>query len=576
MAVSKILDASGNPIQIKELAGEPQTARVAALYSEFADHPTRGLTPAKLARLYEDAEQGDLTAQAQLAEDMEEKDAHLYAELSKRRLAWLTVDWNLVPPLDATPAEKKATAELEALMRDALDIDALLQDLAGALLPGYACVELSWAQTDNRWLPTPYARPADWFTVLPEARDVLRLRTQTPGGEALRPWGWITHLHPAKSGYVTRAGLVRMLGWPFIFRNLTARDLAEFLEIYGLPLRLGRYPNGASSEEKSTLMQAVVNIGHAAAGILPEGMSIEFQEAAKGAADPFMGMIAWAEASISKAILGGTLTSQVDGKGSYAAAQTHNEVRGDILKADLRLVARSLTRDLVVPLARLNTSLTRMPSFEFDLSENEDITALADALPKLVDAGVQIPARWVHEKLAIPEAQNNEPVLARPAPPSQLTPPSQPSPMKGEGASSTTKPAAATNSPAPSWGGVGVGGANSNHVTGCQCSGCTGVAALAATTGQTTPDPIQPAQQIAARLTAEAQPVMADWLAQIEAMLESASSLDEFKAMLLAAFDQLPTDKMGAVMSDAIIAASAAGRFDVAQTGDNQSGNNQA
>ncbi|MBD3816976.1 MAG: DUF935 family protein, partial [Halothiobacillus sp.] len=116
--------------------------------------------------------------------------------------------------------------------------------------------------------------------------------------------------------------------------------------------------------------------------------------------------------------------------------------------------------------------------------------------------------------------------------------------------------------------------ASVDHTTGCQCDGCTGVAALAASSGQ--PDTIQPALQIAARLSAEAQPVMADWLAQIEVMLESASSLDEFKAMLLAAFDQLDTDKMGAVMSDAIIAASAAGRFDVAQTGDNQSGNNQA
>lgn len=549
MALSKILDASGNPIQIKELAGEPQTARVAALYSEFSDHPTRGLTPAKLARLYEDAEQGDLTAQAQLAEDMEEKDAHLFAELSKRRLAWLTVDWALTPPMDATPAEKKATAELEAMMRDALDMDALLQDLAGAILPGYACVELAWQQVDGQWLPTPYARPADWFTVLPEARDVLRLRTAAPGGEALRPWGWITHLHPAKSGYITRAGLVRILGWPFIFRNLTARDLAEFLEIYGLPLRLGRYPAGASPEEKSTLMQAVVSIGHNAAGILPEGMSVEFQEAAKGASDPFMAMIAWAEASISKAILGGTLTSQVDGKGSYAAAQTHNEVRGDILKADLRLVARSLTRDLVAPLARLNTSLARMPSFEFDLSENEDITALADALPKLVGAGVQIPARWVHEKLAIPEPQNNEPVLALP--------------------SSAAAPAALSSIASLALHGRGAGGEGVyQHVSGCQCSGCTGVAALA--TGQPTPDPIGPAQQIAARLNAEAQPVMADWLAQVEAMLEAAGSLDEFKAMLLAAFDQLPTDKMGAVMSDALIAASAAGRFDVAQTGDHQ------
>ncbi len=449
---SRILGPDGQPIPInklsKQLASEPQTARLAGLHSEYQDHPTRGLTPARLARLYEDAEQGDLTAQGRLAEDMEEKDAHLFAELSKRRQALLTVDWMLVPPADASASEKADCAALESILRDEMDLDQLIIDLAEGILPGYSCIELEWAQSEGQWRFEPHSRPADWFTVQAEDRNTLRLRNNQPGGEALRPWGWIVHKHPAKSGYLTRAGLVRVLGWPFLFRNLTARDLAEFLEIYGLPLRLGRYPNGATPEEKSTLMQAVVNIGHAAAGILPEGMSVEFQQAATGAADPFMAMMTWAEASISKAILGGTLTSQVDGKGSYAAAQTHNEVRGDILRADLRLIARTLTRDLVTPLARLNTRLQRLPSFRFDTAEAEDMTAIANALPNLVDAGVRIPARWVHDKLRIPEPEGDEPVLARPA--------SQPA---------TPNVADATRRVAP-------------HVTGCQCDGCLGLAVL--------------------------------------------------------------------------------------------------
>lgn len=430
---SRILGPDGQPIKLKQLASEPQTAKLSALRSEFQDHPTRGLTPAKLARLYEDAEQGDLTAQARLAEDMEEKDAHLYAELSKRRQAMLTADWNLVPPTDASAAEKADCAALEAILRDELDLDQLIIDLAEGILPGYSCIELEWEQTEGQWRLTPHSRPADWFTVAVDDRDTLRLRNNQPGGEALRPWGWITHKHPAKSGYLTRAGLVRVLGWPFLFRNLTARDLAEFLEIYGLPLRLGRYPNGATAEEKSTLMQAVVNIGHAAAGILPEGMSVEFQQAATGAADPFMAMMQWAEQSISKAILGGTLTSQVDGKGSYAAAQTHNEVRGDILKADLRLIARTLTRDLVTPLARLNTKLLRVPTFRFDTAEAEDMTAIAQALPGLVDAGVRIPERWVHDKLRIPQPEGDEPVLSRPVAQGAALKAAPPSPLMGEG-----------------------------------------------------------------------------------------------------------------------------------------------
>src|SRR5699024_4350103 len=124
-------------------------------------------------------------------------------------------------------------------------------------------------------------------------------------------------------------------------------------------------------QEKATLMRAVVNIGHAAAGIIPQGMELEFQEAAQGAGDPFMLMMRWAEASMSKAILGATLTSQTSdsGGGAFALGQVHNEVRHDILVSDARQLARSLTRQLVEPLVRLNTRLRRMPTWVFDTRE---------------------------------------------------------------------------------------------------------------------------------------------------------------------------------------------------------------
>ncbi|MCO7025451.1 DUF935 family protein, partial [Vibrio paracholerae] len=95
------------------------------------------------------------------------------------------------------------------------------------------------------------------------------------------------------SGYLSRRGLVRVLAWPFLFKNYSVRDLAEFLEIYGLPIRLGKYPEGATEKEKATLLRAVMSIGHNAGGIIPKGMDIDFQNAADGQSDPFMAMISW-------------------------------------------------------------------------------------------------------------------------------------------------------------------------------------------------------------------------------------------------------------------------------------------
>lgn len=411
-----ILDHRGLPMPHESRKGptqDPQTSRVGYLYREFAEHPSRGLTPAKLSRILEDAEQGRLEEQARLAEDMEEKDAHLFAELSKRRRAILGLNWNLRPPEDATADEKAWTGRIEALIR-ALDWEEIVYDASAAILYGYACLEYDWERSEGQWrLNSADYRQPDWFMTPAHDRNNLVLRTPDGRGEQLQQFGWLVHLHKAKSGYVARGGLARILAWPYLFRNYSARDLAEFLEIHGLPLRLGKYPAGATDSEKSTLMKAVVNIGHAAAGIIPQGMQIDFQEAAKGSSDPFMAMMRWAESSMSKAILGGTLTSQTSesGGGAHALGQVHNEVRHDILVSDARQIARTLTRDLVKPLTQLNTPLRRAPQFVFETEQPEDIKLFADALPRLVRGGMKIPTRWAHDKLGIPQPEEGEEVL---------------------------------------------------------------------------------------------------------------------------------------------------------------------
>ncbi|WP_429118915.1 phage portal protein family protein, partial [Aeromonas veronii] len=102
-----------------------------------------------------------------------------------------------------------------------------------------------------------------------------------------------------------------------------------------------------------------------------------FQNAASGQADPFVVMMEWCERSMSKAILGGTLTSQADGKSSTnALGNVHNEVRQEVRDADLRQLAATLTRDLVYPLYALNGKSyqgpRRSPRLEFDVTEPED------------------------------------------------------------------------------------------------------------------------------------------------------------------------------------------------------------
>jgi len=165
-------------------------------------------------------------------------------------------------------------------------------------------------------------------------------------------------------------------------------------------------------------------MGHAAAGIIPEGMLVEFKEAAKGQSDPYQAMIDWCEKTQSKAILGGTLTSQADGASSTnALGNVHNEVRHDLLIADARQIASTLTRDLVGIICKLNGWLKddlRCPRFVFDTIEPEDMALFADAIPKLVAVGVQVPESYVRDKLRIPVPEGDEPILATAASPAPV------------------------------------------------------------------------------------------------------------------------------------------------------------
>lgn len=428
-----ILDQFGRPIEREQLR-EPQTSRVGHLHKEFDNHPSRGLTPPRLARMLQDAEQGDLTAQHELFADMEEKDGHLFSVMQTRRQALQRLDWSIVPPRGATSAEEALAQYAEEMIRGAIeDFGDLLFDMTDGVGHGFAALELEWQQMGRELLPVKAVhRPQGWFKTSNNPdhnRNQLRLRDNSADGAELWPFGWIMHEHRARSGYIARAGLFRVMAWPFLFKNYAVRDLAEFLEIYGLPLRIGTYNPAATKEDKAALLRAVVGVGHNAAAIMPEGMVIDFKDAAQGDNKTFDAMIGLMERTMSKAALGGTLTSGEGQHGTQALGNVHNELRSDLRDSDARQIATTLTRRLVYPVLAVNKGLAdvrRCPQFQFDTQEPEDLKLFSDAVPKLVEVGMRVPTKWAHDKLKIPVPADGEEVLASPAaqpqPPGGTTP----------------------------------------------------------------------------------------------------------------------------------------------------------
>lgn len=563
--MSTLVDADGRPIDMQALR-EPQTARVGHLQREFDAHPSRGLTPIALNRIFQAAESGDLVPQVELADDMEERDAHLYAELGKRRGFVTSLDWDVEPPEGATPAEEKLAKQvhewLEMIEASANGVTGgmavLISTMTDAILKGFAPQELVWNYVPDgsgRKVLAPRAtwHPQRWFTTSADRRRfLLRSREMTQAtadlpavqGEELLPFAWLMHVHPARNGYLARGSLVRVLAWPYLFKNYSVRDLAEFLEIYGLPLRLGKYPTGASDKEKLALLQAVTQIGHNAAGIIPQNMLLEFQAAAAGTEVPFAAMWDRMDAAESKAILGQTLTASEGQHGTQALGNVHNEVRHDIGEDDARRIAETITRQLILPLVTLNVAGAdprRLPRFTFDTGEPEDLALYADALPKLAAAGMKIGRKWAQEKLRIPEPEDGEDVLQGP-----------PDPV------------------APVPGAPGAPGAPGKVPKGAQEPGAKAPpadakAALAALT------PPQPASdlidELVADITSEWQPLLGPMieplLAEMRKAVAAGESLEAFSARLPDLIPKLDAQPVTAAIAQAAFAARLAGEAGV-------------
>lgn len=415
----QIVDQFGRPIN-KEVLSEPQTTRLIQLNRQYPAHPSRGLTIRRLPRILQEAEQGYLSAQADLFEDMVEKDGHIFSEMSKRKNALLGLDWSIETRRNATPEEQNLAAMVQEWFDTLDNLEDIILQAADAIGHGFSCQELEWENEEDIWLPSAaHLRPHRWFQARPDMGDAIRLSDGSIEGAELWPFGWMVHRHAAKTGFTGQSGLYRVLVWPYLFKNFATRDLAEFLEIYGLPARVGTYMAGATEGDKDALYEALVMLGHNASGIIPQGTSIDFKSAASGQADPFVAMIDWCERTQSKVILGATLTSQADGKTSTnALGNVHNDVRHDILIADARQL-EGFFRNMIHMLLAVNgydVPRRKVPKLVFDTRDIEDIESFSTGVKNLVDSGFNsLPASWVHKKLGIPVPQKDEEVLRTPA-----------------------------------------------------------------------------------------------------------------------------------------------------------------
>ncbi|MFQ5674200.1 MAG: DUF935 family protein, partial [Nitrospinales bacterium] len=168
---------------------------------------------------------------------------------------------------------------------------------------------------------------------------------------------------------------------------------AQFLERAGIPLLVGKTGAGGNTLKAMTeklyqaVQDAVIAVGQneEVTSITPGGTGETFDRFEKAISK-----------RIQKLILGQTLTTDVDGKGSYAAAKVHSEVKQDRRNADIRVLSRTV-QNLINALASLNFPNAKVPDFIM-----EDGTGLeaerAERDVKLKQIGVKFTPAYFTDK----------------------------------------------------------------------------------------------------------------------------------------------------------------------------------
>ena len=449
-----LYDAYGREVdtaRLREEQAAPTMAGVRNIYSVM--HPSAGLTPEKLAAILRQAEVGDPFLYLELAEEMEEKDLHYLAVLGTRKESIAGLQIMVRPASGEKEDVRIAEMVRELLLGGTLNLAAALFDVLDAIGKGFSATEIIWDTSGREWMPVrllwrdPRWFMFDWISgeqllVRTLASEDITARIQAESGDAhleprlggnrgaraggpwnglqpltapLEPFKFVVHFAKAKSGLPIRGGIARAAGWSYLFKNYVLKDWVTFAEVFGQPLRLGKYGAGATEADKQALLSAVANIGTDAAAIIPDSMLIEFTEARQtGSAELYERFCEYLDRQVSKAVLGQTLTTELPrGAGSRAAAEVHDAVRRDILMADARRLGETLTRDLVKAVVDLNAGpQKRYPRIELVVPSDQDDKEFAGIIAELADRGLRIAQKTVLDRLGLPEAGADDAVLA--------------------------------------------------------------------------------------------------------------------------------------------------------------------
>jgi phage gp29-like protein len=343
------------------------------------------------------AEQGETTRLFALYRDIVVGHAHTQGEFSKRKLAVLGEPITLIPH---DPEDPTAAAHCQAVQNHLTSQPAWINWLAHNLDSTLYPVALSIRTYQPSYLP-------GWRYQLNTLQHIPHIHLTWPDGIlSIRETdddGRFTSAHytPDPRTHIIHrghlltsvpdwwGGPMRAIVFWWLFATMDRDWWARYLDRYGAPFLVGRYPE-ADDGARWSLQDAFSAATRLFGLVVSNETQIEMHQANSAAAgDAFEKFHHVANREISKLILGQTSSAEIQTSGlgdSQGAAQA--AVRDDIRKFDAVMLAHTVRTQILAPLWSVNGWTIPLPNVSFGAVAIEEAAVNGALVSSLAQAGL--------------------------------------------------------------------------------------------------------------------------------------------------------------------------------------------
>lgn len=327
------------------------------------------------------------------------RDDQVKACFGQRVRAVTSRPWEVKP--GGTKRIDKQAAEFIRAQIDRIAFDDITEKMLYGVFYGYAVAEPLYAVDKDKIVLDPCrggvkVRDRRRFGFAPDMS--LRLRTSAnPMGEALpdkKFWTFATGSDHDDEPY--GLGLAHWLYWPVFFKRSGVKFWLVFLEKFGSPTAVGKYPAGTDNAEQDKLLEALQAIQTDSAIIFPQGMEAELLEATRGGTADYTSLYDRMDAAIARVTLGQTASTQGT-PGKLGNDELQGDVRADIVKADADLVCASFNATVVKWLTEWNFPGAALPQVWRQFEDEEDANTTAERDERINRMGFKPTLKYIQE-----------------------------------------------------------------------------------------------------------------------------------------------------------------------------------